>query len=61
MKAIYVSIWDDGVEISSNCEFDIKTNTVSDIDSIDVQGIDILMEEYIELKDGTKITDFIVE
>ena len=60
MKATYISIWD-GIEISSNCEYDKNTNTVSDIDSIDVQGIENLQEEYIELEDGSKITDFIVE
>lgn len=57
-KATYVSIWDDGIVIQSSCLFDKKTGTVSEIEKVDVDSVDILNDEYIELSDGTKITTF---
>ena len=54
-KAYYVSVWDDGTEIRTVCQFNPDTRDVTDIECVDVAGLDILMEEYVELLDGTII------
>jgi hypothetical protein len=59
--ATYISVWDDGVAISSNCLYDRKTNVISEIETIDVDGLDMLIDEYILLSDGTQIRNFINE
>jgi hypothetical protein len=61
MKATYVSVWDGGTEIRTSCEYDVNTHILSDIETVDVNGLDLLDEEFIELPDGTKITDWINE
>ena len=61
MKAKYVSVWDGGTTVTTNCQYNPKTNVVSDIESSDVEGLDILEDEYVELPDGTEIRDFINE
>lgn len=58
MKATYVSIWDGGVRVETNCEFNPETKEVTDVDSVDVDGVDICDEEFIELPDGTEIKTF---
>lgn len=58
MKAKYVSVWDGGIEIRTDCEFDPFTNIVSNIETSDVEGLEYLEDEYIELYDGTEIRDF---
>lgn len=55
MNAIYVSVWDGGVEVRTSCQYNPKTRIVSDIESSDVEGLDNLEREYIELPDGTEI------
>ena len=57
MIATYVSVWDDGVEVRTKCQYDPLTTLVWDIESSDVQGLDILEDEYIECE-GETITDF---
>lgn len=56
MKATYVSVWG-GQAISTSCEFDPGTMTVTDIEQYDgeVDG-DFLEDEYIVLQDGTRIS-----
>ena len=61
MKAKYVSVWDGGTSITTNCQYDPKTNVVSDIESSDVEGLDMLEDEYVVLPDGTEIRNFINE
>lgn len=58
MKATYVSIWDGGFRIESNCDFNPETKEVTNVESIDVDGVDICDEEFIELPDGTEIKTF---
>ena len=58
MKAIYVSVWDGGVEVRTSCYFNVENRLVTDIESSDVDGLDILEREYVELEDGTEITVF---
>ena len=63
MEAIYVSVWDGGIEVRSKCQYDTETYNVTDIYSVDVDGLDICEREYIELPDGTIIerTDFTID
>jgi len=61
INAKYVSIWDGGVEIKSTCTFDVVNNVVSQIESVEVDGLEILEDEYVLLSDGTEIRDFINE
>ncbi|TXG76177.1 hypothetical protein E6Q11_05090 [Candidatus Dojkabacteria bacterium] len=63
VKATYVSVWDGGVELSSNCLFDTETKVVSDIDEVYDVDVDVLEEERLELVDGTIIPreSFILE
>lgn len=61
MNAIYVSVWDGGVEIRTKCQYNPETKEVWDIDATDVDGLDICEDEYIELPNGTEIRDFISE
>lgn len=53
MKAIYVSCWEDGIEVRTSCEFDPETKVVSDIETSDVEGLEFLDLEFIELPNGT--------
>jgi hypothetical protein len=63
--ATYVSVWDDGIQIRSNCRFDETSRTVYDVESVDVDGmgLDVCSDEYIELDDleGTQIRNFKME
>lgn len=61
MQAKFVSVWGGGTEITSNCEYNPQTKDVTDIDSVDVDGLDILDEQYVLLPDGTKVTEFTIE
>ena len=61
MKAKFVSVWDGGTTVTTNCQYNPVTKVVSDIESSDVEGLDMLDEEYVELPDGTEIRDFIHE
>jgi hypothetical protein len=61
MKAKYVSVWDGGITVTTNCQYDQKTKVVSDIESSDVEGLDMLEDEYVLLPDGTEVRDFINE
>jgi hypothetical protein len=63
IKATYVSVWDGGIEISTECFYNPDTNDVTDIESSDVDGVEFLEREYIILPDGTEIEreDFTIE
>ena len=61
MKATYVSVWDGDTTISTSCEFNPETNDVTDIESVDVEGLDILFEQYVELPNGDVIKNFTIE
>jgi len=58
INADYVSVWDDGLEVRTTCIFDIEKQTAHNIVPVDIQGLDILVDEYVELPDGTQIRDF---
>ena len=61
MKAEYVSVWDGGTTVTTNCQYDPQTKVVSDITTSDVEGLEYLDDEYVLLSDGTEIRDFINE
>jgi hypothetical protein len=63
MKAKYVSVWDGGVEIRTDCEYDPEIRNVTDIELSDVNGLEVLEREYIVLPDGTEIEreDFTID
>ena len=60
MKAKFVSVWDGGT-VTTNCQFNPKTKVVSDIESSDIEGLDMLEDEYVLLPDGTEVRNFINE
>lgn len=60
-KATYVTVWDGGIEIRTQCLFDKNSSTVYDVESVEVNGLDVLEAEFVELADGTEIKDFLTE
>jgi len=60
INATYVSVWDDGVVIRTPCIFDIEKRVAHDIVAVDIQGLDILRDEYVELPDGAEFRGFSV-
>jgi hypothetical protein len=60
INATYVSVWDESTPIRTSCKFNVETNMVSDIESVDVEELDLdfLSEEYVEIPDGTVIKSF---
>lgn len=63
MKAIYVTIWDvenNVTEIRSRCEYDPETKDITDIDKTSVFGLESLDDQYVELFDGSTITNFTI-
>lgn len=61
MKAKYVSVWDGGTTVTTNCQYNPQTKVVSEIESSDIEGLDICEDEYLILEDGAEIRDFINE
>lgn len=59
--ATFVSIWDGGTEIRTACKFNPKTNDATDIELVDINGLDILDEQYIELHNGEIIKNFTID
>ncbi len=49
LKGEYVSVWDGGVEIHSDCTIDIRTRTVTISQTCDVDGLETLDREYVVL------------
>lgn len=60
VKALYNSEWDNGITISTACDFDPETLDVSNIVSVDAPEIEgsSLEREYLELSDGTTVDTF---
>lgn len=63
MQATFVSVWDGGQEIRTSCKYNPDSKIVSDIESVEAPGVDILEREYVELADGTTVESdsFIME
>lgn len=62
----FISVWDGYGEVISDAIFDDKTNTISDIETADLSHeelaeCEILLGEYIEFADGTRVEVLIDE
>ena len=55
IQGTYVSVWDDEISVKTSCTYDTETKEVTDITCIEVEGVDVLIREYIELPDGTQL------
>lgn len=62
-NATYVSVWDGGYEVRTNCQIDLTQNppAVTNVESVDAEEHDSLDEEYIELYNGEQIRTFTVD
>lgn len=51
LKAVYTSVWDGGVKITTNCKVNMKTKEVFDIEisDNDMEAFDTLNYEYITI------------
>ncbi|MCM1333425.1 MAG: hypothetical protein NC084_06390 [Bacteroides sp.] len=47
VDATFVSVWDDGIEITSDCQVNMETKEVFNIKRQDVDGLDDLIEETV--------------
>ena len=52
LKVPYVSVWDSGVEVTTQATVNIKTGEITDIESTDVDGLEVCEEQYIVMNDG---------
>ncbi len=57
MKATYTSVWDGGIEVTTVCDYDPDTKTVTDIEDSGVEGVDTLEDEYVTLPDGSELRE----
>ena len=59
-NALFVSVWDDGLEITTNCLYNPETKEVKEIETANVDNLDldILDREYVSFN-GEEIVDFI--
>lgn len=48
-EATFTSVWDGGIEITTNCKVNLETKEVFDIEKVDVDGLEILEEEYVTI------------
>lgn len=55
--AIYVSVWDGGIEVRTPCKYAPDAKTCFDIESSDVEGAECLEDEYVLLPDGTELRE----
>lgn len=54
-SATFISIWDDGIAVSSDCKVNTETGEIFDIEENDYPGddgeLDILQGEYVRIDD----------
>ena len=60
VNATYVSVWDGGTRIESNCKYNTETREVTNVGMVSVEKMDleILDEEFVELPNGRIIKNF---
>ena len=46
-EATFISVWDDGIEIATDCKVDMNTKEVFNIEMVEAYGVDILDKEYV--------------
>lgn len=51
IKVPYVSVWDGGTEVETSAIVDIRTGEVTDVEAVDVSGLDVCEREYIVMND----------
>ena len=49
-NATFISVWDNGYEVITNCKVNMETKEIFDIETVDVD-VDILEEEYVTIDD----------
>ena len=47
MKATYTSVWDGGIEVTTACQYNPDTKTVTDIEDSGVEGVECLEDEFV--------------
>lgn len=47
ISGFYVSIWDDSIKLISPCKINLDTREVFDIEQVDIEGVDLLTDEYL--------------
>lgn len=48
-SATFTSVWDDGIEITSQCMVNTESKEVFDIKIVDTETVEILKKEYITM------------
>ncbi len=51
----FVSIWDEGTKIRANSKYNPETKEISDVQEMNVDGLEVLEQEYIELPNGARL------
>lgn len=54
-RCTFVSVWDDRIELHSKAVYDSKHESVEVLEIHEVDGLDILVEEYIEFPDKSTL------
>ena len=49
-NATFISVWDNGYEVITNCKVNMETKEIFDIEIVNVD-VDILEEEYVTIDD----------
>jgi hypothetical protein len=55
VEATYVAVWDGGTEVRTPCKWDTAKRVAFDIETADVQGVEVLEREFVELPGGTTV------
>jgi hypothetical protein len=55
VDATYSTMWDNGVTVTTRCRFDRASMRCFDIEGADVDGVEVLEDEYVTLADGTEL------
>lgn len=48
-NATFVSVWDDGIEIKTNCKVNTETHEIFDIEEAYADGLEIVNKEYVTI------------
>ena len=58
--ATFVSVWDDGIAVESACKVDTNTKEVFDIEISKVEGLEIMVDEYLVI-DGKRFNVYRID
>lgn len=48
-NATFTSVWDDGIEVTTNCKINMDTKEVFDVEVAYINDLDILEREYVTI------------